>query len=67
MAVSSLVSTPTVPSETFTVEDFIACRSADNMTYYNLSILARSVTDDGIIYSKNFLTCQAKILNQILF
>lgn len=53
MAVSSLVSTPTVPSETFTVEDFIACRSADNMTYYNLSILARSVTDDGIIYSKD--------------
>ena len=48
-----LTMTPTNPAETFTVEDFIACKSSDNMTYYNLSILAKSVTDDGIIYSKD--------------
>lgn len=41
------------PEDTYTLEDFIDFKAKDNMTYYNLSILAKSITEDGIIYSKD--------------
>lgn len=43
----------TRPEQTYTLEDFVGFKGSDNMTYYNLSILAKSVTKDGIIYSKD--------------
>lgn len=50
---NGLYSTVNKAEETYTLTDFIKFKTVDNMTYYNLSILAKSVTDEGIIYSKD--------------
>ena len=41
------------PEHTYTLEDFIGFKAQDNMTYYNFSILSKSILKDGIIYSKD--------------
>ena len=41
------------PARTYTLEDFIGFKAQDNMTYYNFSILSKSILKDGIIYSKD--------------
>ena len=45
-----------LPKDTYTLEEFIELRDSDTYTYYNLSILFRSLDDEGIIYPlKNIL------------
>ena len=39
-----------LPKDTYTLEDFIELRDSDTYTYYNLSLLFRSLDDEGIIY-----------------
>lgn len=41
------------PEDCYTLEDFIGFKGQNNMTYYNLSILSKSVSDDSIMYSKD--------------
>lgn len=41
------------PEDCYTLEDFISFKGQNDMTYYNLSILAKSIADDGIMYSKD--------------
>ena len=41
------------PERTYTLEDFIGFKSQVNMTYYNFSILSKSILEDGIVYSKD--------------
>ena len=36
-----------------TIDDFIALRSTDTVTYYNLSILAKSLVNSNLIYSES--------------
>ena len=40
-------------TQTRTIQDMINLKDQDPLTYYNLSILAKSITDDGILYSSN--------------
>lgn len=41
----------TGPAETYTLNQFIAMKSSDKMTYRNYSILQRSMDDPSIVYS----------------
>lgn len=41
------------PEDCYTLEDFISYKTQNDMTYYNLSILSKSITDDAILYSKD--------------
>lgn len=40
-------------NSTSTLEDFIAMRKNDTVTYYDLSILAKSLTNPDLIYSES--------------
>lgn len=39
------------PELSYTLEQFIDCKSSDPITYHNLSLLAKPITGTGIIYS----------------
>lgn len=41
------------PDTTYTVEQFIAFKDSDPLTYHNLAILARSISYDGLTFSSN--------------
>ena len=53
-------------TQTRTIQDMINLKDQDPLTYYSLSILAKSITDDGLLYSSdNIIYTYLEELNQV--